>query len=329
MNRDKETNIVADDEISLRDVYLLLLDARYKIIIFTAACIIASLLVSLLMPKIYVAKASLSLTMNVNSNNGTGLGAQLLSNLPSLSGLAQGFNSLLDMTTLSANRDAIDPQTSYKASFDPKNGLINLVANGETAEDSLKNINKLVKTAKSYFNDRVTAAIITNIDAMLIRSELDSSNLQANLRLLQKILGTTNSQTRILQPNPPITNLDGALTTQNSSVSYTTLNVQNTTLRTSLAQSQALIEALEQLKTRPADLEKLAGQALQLQILAPPASPLRADQPRPLLYMVLSGIAGLLLSIVWVFINEALRPPHPVTLERQKTRSKNSLLLDT
>ena len=301
------------DELSLRDVYLVLRRWGRFIGIFTLASAAIVLIVCLLLPKTYVSKVTLSLSTNAASLGGSGVTGQLLSNLPSLPGLAEGFGNLLQTTALTKELGESDPEKRYKVVFDAKKGLLNLSANGATAREAFESTTKLTDVTKRYFTDRVVSAIVSNIDSLISRSRIDLANTKENLRLLQLELKKTPSETRTLDSILPITDASGqasgALSARGISPAYSTLSVQEATLRTGLAQSQSLIEALEPFKREAAELEKLVGQALQLQELTPAAEPLRADQPRPALYAALAGVLGLLISVIWAFVAEALRDP--------------------
>lgn len=307
------TPVSASDELSLRDVYLVLRRWGRFIAVFTLAIAVIVLIVTLVMPKTYISRVTLSLSTNAASLGGSGLTGQLLNNLPSLPGLAEGFSSLLQTTALTKELGVDNPEERYKVFFDAKKGLLTLTANGSTAREASENTTKLTAVLKRYFTDRMVSAIVTNIDSLISRSRIDLVNTKENLRLLQLELKKTPSETRTLDSIIPITGANGqsggALSARGINPAYSTLSVQEATLRTGLAQSQSLIQALEPFKGQAAELEKLVGQALQLQDLTPAAEPLRADQPKPVLYTALAGVLGLLISVIWAFFSEALRDP--------------------
>ena len=89
------TPVSASDELSLRDVYLVLRRWGRFIAVFTLAIAVIVLIVTLVMPKTDISRVTLSLSTNAASLGGSGLTGQLLNNLPSLPGLAEGFSSLL------------------------------------------------------------------------------------------------------------------------------------------------------------------------------------------------------------------------------------------
>ena len=309
-----ETSVVtANDELSLRDVYLVLRRWGRFIGIFVVASVVIVFVVCLIIPKVFVSKVTLSLSTNTASLGGAGVTGQLLNNLPSLPGMAEGFSNLLQTTALTKELGVSNPEERYKVVFDAKKGLLTLSANGGTAREAFENTTKLTAVTKRYFTDRIVTSIVSNIDSLISRSKIDLANTKENLRLLQIELKKTPNETRTIDSILPITGASGqasgALSARGISPAYSTLSVQEATLRTGLAQSQSLIEALEPFKREAVELEKLVGQALQLQDLTPAAEPLRADQPRPTLYAALAGVLALLISVIWAFIAEALRDP--------------------
>lgn len=311
--------VYASDELSLRDVYLVLRRWGRFIAIFTATIAAIVLLVCLVMPKTFISKVTLSLSANASSLGGSSVTGQLLSNLPSLPGLAEGFSNLLETTALTKELGVDDPQERYKVAFDTKKGVLTLTAKGGTPREAFDNVARLSSVAKTYFTNRVVGVIVTNIDSLISRSRIDLVNTKENLRLLQIELKKTPNETRTLDSIIPITGANGqpsgALSARGVNPAYSTLSVQEATLRTGLAQSQSLIEALEPFKRDPTELGRLVGQAVQLQELTPAAEALRADQPKPALYTALAAVLGLLLSVIWAFIFEALRDPQTVKRE--------------
>ena len=153
----------ASDELSLRDVYLVLRRWGRFIGIFTIASAAIVLVVCLVMPKTFISRVTLSLSANANSLGGSSITGQLLSNLPSLPGLAEGFGNLLETTALTKELGVDDPQERYKIFFDIKKGVLTLTAKGGTAREAFDNVNRLATVAKGYFTNRVVGVIVTNM----------------------------------------------------------------------------------------------------------------------------------------------------------------------
>ena len=75
------------------------------------------------------------------------------------------------------------------------------------------------------------------------------------------------------------------------SPSFTYLSLQEAQQEAALAQARARAEALEGVLNEADALRKLVGQALQVQVLAPPAEALFPVSPWPLRWGVLAGLA--------------------------------------
>jgi uncharacterized protein involved in exopolysaccharide biosynthesis len=304
--------VQGSEELSLRDLYLVLYRWRAFIGVFTVVCVVIALAVSFALPKRYSSKVTVSLSLlNQTTVAGSGLSNQLLVNLPSLLALAQGFGDLLNTRALVSQLDATAPADVYKVQFDEKKGVFSLTAKGETPQESRENAERLLEISQNYIQDNISAAVITNISALITQSKLDLSSAQGNLRVLQESLKQTPSETRTIEAIIPaqVGGSSSAVSARSVSPAYSTLSIQEANLRVSVAQSKGRIETLTRLQSDPAEIKKLIGQAVQIQVLTPAAEPLNAEQPRPLLYAGLSGVLGLLIALVIPFIAEAIRDP--------------------
>ncbi len=316
--------MVEQAELSLRDLYVILHRWRGFIVVFTAICVIVALGISLILPKKYTAKATVSLTvLNQTTVSGASLSGQLLANLPSLSALAQGFGDLLSTSALVEKLGAVNPENVYKVKFDEKKGVFSLSAVGDTALDARDKAEKLQKIFRAYFIDSISQTVVTNITALITQSRLDIGNAQESLKRVQQALKDTPQETRTVESILPATigSGNGAFTAKATSAAYNMLSVQEATLRSNLATSQGRIQVLSRLLSQKLEIENLIGQAIQIQILAPAAEPLTADQPRPLLYAALSGILGLLIALIVPFVAEAVRDPNKQPQSKVSTSS--------
>ena len=303
----------AQDEISLREIYVVWRHWRAFILGCVSIPVIVALVIGAVMPRVYASKVTLSLGLNAQSVGGSGITTQLLSNLPSLAGLAQGFTDLMHTKVIADQLNEPDPESKYKAQFQEKQGLFVLTARGGTSREALQGAQRFSTVAKQYFKGRLVLAVVSNLESLLSRSRLDIANMQENLRRLQIELKNTPTETRTVEALLPSAGANGrangAFSARATSPAFATLSVQEATLRTGLAQARALIEALEGVQKQPGELDKLIGQALQLQELVPAAEPLRPDQPRPLLYAAIAGVLGLFIGLIAPFLIEAVREP--------------------
>lgn len=292
------------DEISLRDIYLLLKRWMWQILGFALALALITLLWSLLWPKTYTSQVVVSLSLANQSGQG------LLNNLPSLPGLAQGFVDL-QQTKLLANQLGVDdPTRFYQARFDEKRGLLFLKAKGRTAAEAGQRAERILEVARRYLEQNLLEGAQANLRAALTQARLD-------LRVAQDGLKGIQSQLR-LAPDRATSNptIAASLEARGNdpqaaragNPAYTSLSLDESRLRSQIAQLEARINTLSEFLQQPNAIGQLVSQALLVQVLVPPAEPLRPSFPRPLLFAAIAGILGLLLGVLWAFVLEAVRP---------------------
>jgi len=167
-----------------------------------------------------------------------------------------------------------------------------------------------LNVARNYLRERMVEGASSNIRAILTQKKLDLQAAKESLKRIQTELasaperGQSNAtiaaglEARQVDPQAART----------ASPAFTSLSLDESRLRSSIAQLGAEIDTLNQFLKEPDSINQLVGQALQVQILVPPAEPLRPTSPRPVLYTAIAGVLGLLLSLLWAFIAEAIRP---------------------
>ena len=293
------------DELSLRDIYLVLKRRARLILGLTLGLALLTLLWSLLWPKTYASKVVVSLSL-ANQTNPQGM----LNNLPSLSGLAQGFVDLQSTTLLAKDLAASNPTQYYQAKFDDKRGLLNLSARGSTPLEAKERAERILGVARDYLGGRMVEGVRSNIQAALAQTQLDLEAAQESLKRIRAELKTAPD---VGQANPTTAaalearQVDPQAARANSPA-YTSLSLDESRFRSQAAQLEARLDTLNRLLNQPEAINQLVGQVLQVQILVPPAEPLRPSFPRPVLFTVVAGVLGLLIGVLWAFIAEALRP---------------------
>lgn len=307
------------EDVSLRDIYLILNRKRMLIIGLTLLLALLTLVVSLVWPKTYTSKVVVSLSL-ANQSNQQGL----LNNLPSLSGLAQGFVDLQSTTLLAKDLGVSEPPSVYKASFDDKKGLLNLSAKGKTPAIAKERAERILNVARNYLRERMVEGASSNIRAALTQTQLDLQAAKESLKRIRAELASTPDKG---QPNATIAaGLEARQVdpqaARASSPGYTSLSLDESRFRSSVAQLEARIDTLKQFLNEPDSINQLVGQALQVQTLVPPAEPLRPTSPRPVLYTAIAAVLGLLLSLLWAFIAEAIRPSDPASPQAAASTSE-------
>jgi LPS O-antigen subunit length determinant protein (WzzB/FepE family) len=303
------------DELSLRDFYLILRKSRNTILITAIGLGLLTLLLSLALPKTYISKVIVGLGFSPQQN-------ALLANLPSPTGLAQGFGDLLETSVLTQQLELPRPSQTYKSKFDEKKTLWTLSAKGKTREQAQQNAERILQVAKEYLTDRLTQGVTLNANSSLAQTQLDLRGAQESLRRVQeelkKLAQSTPASSGTTAAGLEARGIDPQIA-RTANPALTSLSLDESRLRSSVAQTQARVQTLTQLIENPAEISRLVGQALNVQVLVPPAQPLRASFPRPLLFTVIAGVLGLLLGIFWAFVSEAIRP-RPEPEPRQEAR---------
>lgn len=296
------------EDISLRDIYLVLNRKRRLIVGLTLLLALLTLGVSLVWPKTYTSKVVVSLSL-ANQSNQQGL----LNNLPSLPGLAQGFVDLQSTTLLARDLGVSEPPSVYKASFDDKKGLLNLSAKGKTPALAKERAERILNVARNYLRERMVEGASSNIRAALTQTQLDLQAAKESLKRIRAELASTPDKGQAdatVAAGLEARQVDPQAA-RAASPGYTSLSLDESRFRSSVAQLEARIDTLKQFLNEPDSINQLVGQALQVQTLVPPAEPLRPTSPRPVLYTAIAAVLGLLLSLLWAFVAEAIRPSSP------------------
>ncbi|PZA06796.1 MULTISPECIES: Wzz/FepE/Etk N-terminal domain-containing protein [unclassified Meiothermus] len=297
------------DEISLRDLYLVLKRNARTILAVPLGAALVTFAISTILPKTYRSQVNLSLSVTSQQQ----LSGQILANLPSLSGLAGSFQDLLATRELAQTLGVANPASRYQAKFDDKTGVWKLSAKGSSPEEAKRAAEKLLATARDFLEGRLTQTVNSNLAALLAQARIDAEGAQLGLQEIKKALANTSPTAGADAAVAAALESQGVnpLVARASSPAYASLKLQEANLRSQLAQAQARIETYSRLAQNPQEIRALVGQAIQIQILIPPTEPLRPASPKPLLYAAIAAALGLFLGVFWAFLAEALAPGRP------------------
>lgn len=292
------------EELTLRDIYLIFRRWAQSIALLTLGAALLVGVVSFLLPRTYTSQVVVSLSLANQSSQG------LLNNLPSLPGLAQGFVDLQNTRLLAEQLEVSDPTRFYSARFDDKRGLLFLTAQGRTSAEAGERAARILNVARKYLEDSLVEGARANIRAAQTQARLDLRAAQDGLKGIQ-------AQLR-LAPDRAASNATVAAgleargndpqSARAVNPAYTSLSLDESRLRSQIAQLEARIATLSDFLQQPESIGQLVSQALLVQVLVPPAEPLRPSFPRPLLFTVIAGVLGLLIGVLWAFVAEAIRP---------------------
>ena len=269
--------------------------------------------VSFLFPRKYESQALVSVTVSGQVLSAQLVTSQLFANLPTPPALAQAFTQLISTRALTAALGTDRPDLIYEARFDEKKGLLTLRANGGTPAEAKQRAEKLLAIAQTNLQDRLTDAARANARSALEQARID---IKTAARILDDVRQVLRSAPRVTAAPGVAAGLEGLKVepaiARSPSPSFTYLSLQEAQQEATLAQARARAEALEGVLNEADALRKLVGQALQVQVLAPPAEPLFAVSPRPLRWGVLAGLAAAAIgALVLLLLESPANAPRP------------------
>ncbi len=303
----------AIEEISLRDVYLILKKNIRLILATTLGTAALALAASLILPKNFSSQVVLNLAVNTERSE--------FKAAPNAVGLSQGFIQLVSNESLASSLEEERLENIFKAKFDDKKSLLTLSAYGSSADQAYARAQKIQTVALEYFNKQIANTVRTNLDSSLSQIKIDIASSTDNLKRLEPLL---NSTKLILNNSTDAAALESRgidpQLARATNPALVNLALQISQLRVGLAGMQAREISLTAILKNQKAFESLLGQGFQAQILAAPAPALSPESPKPLLMTALAAVAGLLLGLVAAFVLEALRPETSYSPSSQTSR---------
>ena len=270
-----------------------------------AAVALVTFGVSFLFSPVYESQALVSVTVSGQVLGAQLVTGQLLANVPTPAALAQAFTQLISTRALTAALGTDRPDRIYEARFDERKSLLTLRAKGGAPAEAKQRAEKLLGIAQTNLQDRLSDAARANAASALEQARVDTKTAARILDDLRQVLRNaprvaaapgTAAGLEALKVDPAIA--------RSASPSYTYLSLQEAQQEAGLAQSRARAEALEAVLKEPDALRRLVGQALQVQVLAPPAEPLFPVSPRPLRWAALAGLAIAAIGVLVLLLLE-------------------------
>lgn len=295
-----------NEEISLRDIYLILKKNIGLVLGSSLGLGLGALLVAFILPANFSSQVVINLAVDNERSE--------FKAAPNAAGLSQGFIQLVNNESLAQRLDEERLLNIYKAKFDDKKSLLTLTTQGTSAEQAFERAKRFEQEAVNYFNDQLSQVVTTNLSATLTQTKLDIATTKDNLKRLELLLQSnqgllSNSENAAALEsrgvNPQLARA--------SNPALVNLSLQISQLRVSLAAQQAKQISLETLQKDPNVFAALLAQGFQVQILSKPTPALEPEFPRPGLMTALGLVAGLLIGLVGAFVVEALRVPQEDT----------------
>jgi len=286
----------AEDEITLRDLYLIL--RRRATLILGLPLVLAALAftVSKLMPPTYEAEAVLS-----------------LSEARYATALVEGLKARIE-TEAFARRLGEQRKVDWaKVQFDAKKGYLKLVAKGQSPEEAKKRASALAKIA---FEDFRAAAFESKrlelegekeqLRAELLALESQRESLRKSLRedFAGRRTGASGTAKAVLEA----AGVD-PLVAGSPDPARTYLELELAKIEATLSEKRARLKQIEALLKDEEALAKLVENDLPLRLVAPPGLPLEPVAPRTLLNTAIAFFLGFFLAVFWAFLQAALEPP--------------------
>lgn len=295
-----------EEEVSLRDLYLILKRAKWLITGLALGFAALTFLITSLVPKTYQSQST------VLFSTGSAMPTELATiSFPKPGTLATGFtqallhHSIPQLLTLSA------AGTKITATYNAKSALLSITATGPTPQEARAGAIQTVNVFSTYTEQQVLKVVQTGIGDIRANLSYKQSAVQSQLEQVEAVLKSTPP---MLGKLPASLALAETLQTQRVNPLVATaanpvfayLGLQITQLKAQLAQVLSSIQTLDTLKTIP---QQLARRAIRLQTLIPASTPLSPVAPRRGLYTLLAAVLGLVLGISWAFMREALKEP--------------------
>ncbi len=277
------------------------------VFIYAAAVAVVTFILSLLLPRVYESQALVSFSVSTQQVSSQQVTLQLLSGLPGAPSLAQAFAQRLETRAFSGSLDEPVPSRFFEARYEEKKGLLTLKARGSTPAGAKQRADKLLAVAESYLQERLDTAARTSVASSLEQARLDLTTGEQILRDTREMLKSAPARGGNASPavaaGLEALKIDPAIArSPNPAITY--LSLQEAQLATQVATARARTQAMEGVLKDPASLSRLVGQALQVQVLAPPAEPVRPSSPKPALWALIAGFAAFAVGSIVTFLRE-------------------------
>ncbi len=298
-----------EDEISLRDLYLILKRQSRWILTITVLVTVAAFAVSSLLPPTYESEAVAQAL--VFSQDGTELefpaAAYVFRTLPAGAALGVGFSKQIETEGPYVARVVGDAPVKVKARFDDKKNLLTIIVRGRDAREAQQFARDLISAFDDYVKDRVFQSAGANLAGALAQSRLKLRSVRSQIGELESSLERVPHVTASEVAQAALEAVEippNVARASNPALAY--LGIELAKQQAQLASLNAEIASLEALAADPAQLRRLSEQVAQVNVLSPPAVPERPVSPRVLLNTALAAMLALMFAVFLAFLREAI-----------------------
>jgi LPS O-antigen subunit length determinant protein (WzzB/FepE family) len=296
-----------EDEISLRDIYLVFKRASRTIAIVTVAAFIVVYGVSRLLPPTYESEAlTQALVLSPQNEEQQGM-ADVFRSAPSGQALGLGFSRQIENEGPYVTKVIGEAPIKVKSRFDDKKNTLTIKVRGHGAAEVRQFAEELVAAFGRYVRDQVYASASSALEGTLEQDRLESGALRARIEQLKKSLGAVlpvsagaDAQLAIESDDVP----PNVARSNNPALAY--MNLELAKQETNLSALDAEINALQQLAANPDQLRRLSEQAARVNVLSPPPTPREPVAPRSLPNAAVAATLVFMMAVFWAFLNAAL-----------------------
>ncbi len=300
-----------EDEVSLRDLYLILKRSSKWIVGFTVAVAVLVYLVSSLLPPKYESEAVAQALVLQQNDNALSFpaAASVFRTLPDAVALGVGFNKQLETKGPYVTRVLGDAPVEVSARFDDKKNLLTLTVRGNDPAEVKQFAEALLAAFDDYVKDRVFQSAGANLAGALAQSRLDFNSVRSQIRELEASLERL-PEMNVAATDAATLEAEGVApnVARSSDPGRAYLGLALAKQQAQLANLNAEIASLEALAADPAQLRRLSEQTAQVNVLSPPPLPDQPVSPRPLFNTALAALLALMLAVFWAFVREAIAP---------------------
>jgi len=297
-----------EDEVSLRDLYLILKKRSRVIAGVVLVVFVAVFAISKLLPPTYESEVTTQALITVDqAQEGAPDTIDVFRTLPTSSAMGLGFNKQIENLGPYVAKIIGSAPVRVKSRFDDKKNVLTITVSGRDPTETKQFAEELIAAFDSYVRDQVYVGASASLDGALEQARLEAQAIQAQINQLQSSLSkivsvkTSDVTQAALESDGVSPNVARA---DNPALAYVSLELAKQ--QTAMASINSKILALQQLAANPEQLRRLSEQTARVSVLSPPPLPQKPIAPRPLFNASLAATLALILAILWAFLSAAI-----------------------
>lgn len=312
-----------DDELTLRDLYLLLARYRTLLIVLPLAVALLTFALASLLPRPYSAQALVAVNVVTDAPSGAGLFGFDPRLLPSARALSDAYQQGAPARLSGVWRaDAADITRDLEARQDDKSGALSLTAHAQSPAAARERAAQAAADFSRYVDGVVGGVLRSSLAATQrrLQSQVAADNdLARQLTALRKDVPLTlpGSGQASVREQLQQAGVDPRLAGNGygaANPAYTLMTINIAQAQTRVASAEADLTRLQSVLADPDQQLALSRQLVQVNTLGEPALPIKPDGLGPLTLAVLAYLLTLVLSVLGALLHHAVRGPEPRAL---------------